>query len=313
MTKKPFVSVVTPTFNRRPFIKAAIQCYLRQDYPRDLMEWIVIDDGTDKVEDLFVGVQGVRYFKYDEKMHLGKKRNLAHEKCSGEIIVYMDDDDYYPPMRVSHAVNVLKANPKALCAGSSEMHIYFSGLKKLYKFGPYGPNHATAATFAFRRELLNKTKYDDTAAIAEEKAFLKDYTIPFVQLDTEKTILVFNHKHSTFDKQQLLGNPNNPYVSESTKTLDSFGLPPDLKTFYCESVSSLLDAYEPGSPSYKPEVFIQMEAKKAAMNHQQKQNTDKHLNQMIQELMRENEDLKKKVSDLNQMNEYYKNKLKEYY
>lgn len=312
MSKKPFVSVVTPTFNRRPFINAAIQCFLNQDYPRDLMEWIVIDDGTDKVEDLLKNVPNCRYFKYDEKMNLGKKRNLMHEKCSGEIIVYMDDDDYYPPTRVSHSVATLQKNPKALCAGSSEMHIYFSNMQKLYKFGPYGPNHATAATFAFRRELLTKTRYDDDAAIAEEKAFLKDYTIPFVQLDTEKTILVFNHKHSTFDKQQLLST-NNPFVSPSTKTLDSFGLPPDLKIFYCDSVSALLEKYEPGSPSYKPEVLAQMEARKIIMNERQKQDNEKRLNQMIQELMRENSDLKKKVDDLNQMNEYYKNKLKEYY
>jgi glycosyltransferase involved in cell wall biosynthesis len=305
MNKKPFVSVVTPTFNRRPFINAAIQCFLGQDYPRNLMEWIIVDDGTDKIEDLVKDVPGVRYFKYDEKMPLGKKRNVAHEKCSGEIIVYMDDDDYYPKTRVSHAISVLRGNPKALCAGSSEMHIYFSNLKKLYKFGPYNPNHATAGTFAFRRELLSKTRYDDTAALAEEKSFLKDYTIPFVQLDAEKTILVFNHKHSTFDKQQLLST-NNPYVAESLKTLDSFGLPPDLKTFYCDTVSKLLDEYEPGSPSHKPDVVAQIEARKDAAN-------EKRLNQMIQEVIKENQELKKKVDELNQMNEYYKNKLKEYY
>ena len=33
--------------------------------------------------------------------------------------------------------------------------------------------HATAGTFAFKRELLKQTKYDDNAEIAEEKAFLK--------------------------------------------------------------------------------------------------------------------------------------------
>ena len=37
----------------------------------------------------------------------------------------MDDDDYYPPERISHAVSTLQKNPKALCAGSSTMYIYF--------------------------------------------------------------------------------------------------------------------------------------------------------------------------------------------
>ena len=117
---KPFVSICTPTFNRRPFIPSMIQCYLHQDYPRDRMEWIIIDDGCDHIEDLVSDISGVNYFKYDEKMTLGKKRNLMHEKSKGEIIVYMDDDDYYPPERVSHAVNMLRSNKKALCAGSSE-------------------------------------------------------------------------------------------------------------------------------------------------------------------------------------------------
>ena len=34
-----------------------------------------------------------------KKIKLGRKRNLIHEKCKGDIIVYMDDDDFYPPDR----------------------------------------------------------------------------------------------------------------------------------------------------------------------------------------------------------------------
>ena len=48
----PFVSVCTPTFNRRPFIPYMIKCFNHQDYPKDRMEWIIIDDGTDKIEDI---------------------------------------------------------------------------------------------------------------------------------------------------------------------------------------------------------------------------------------------------------------------
>ena len=59
MTKKnkiknelPFVSVCTPTFNRRPFWNQCIKNFLNQDYPLNKMEWIIIDDGSDKIEDL---------------------------------------------------------------------------------------------------------------------------------------------------------------------------------------------------------------------------------------------------------------------
>ena len=92
----------------------------------------------------------------------------------------------------------------------------------MVQFGPYGPNHATAGTFAFRKELLEQTKYEDNAAIAEERAFLKDYTIPFVQLDPMKTILVFSHEHNTFDKRELLKDPHPQFVKDSTKTVEDF-------------------------------------------------------------------------------------------
>ena len=60
---KPTVSICTPTYNRRMFIPQLIKCYRSQTYPQQLIEWIVIDDGEDSVEDLFKGVEGVKYFR----------------------------------------------------------------------------------------------------------------------------------------------------------------------------------------------------------------------------------------------------------
>lgn len=254
--KYPFVSICTPTFNRRPFIPAMLKCFEHQTYPKHRMEWIIIDDGTDKIEDLVKHHPNVRYFKYDEKMTLGKKRNLVHDKSIGDILVYMDDDDYYPPERVSHAVETLQANPSALCAGCSEIYIYFKHIEKMYQFGPYKDTHATAGTFAFRRELLKNNRYEEEACLAEEKAFLKDYTVPLVQLNPQKVILVFSHEQNTFDKRKLLESPNQ-FVKESNKTIDYFIKQPELKEFYL-NIDSKLEKYSPGDPTMKPDVLKQM-------------------------------------------------------
>ena len=66
-------------------------------------------------------------------------------------------------------MEMLSKYPSKLCAGSSELYVYFKHIQKMYQFGPYGPNHGTAGTFTFRRELLNETKYSDDACLAEEK------------------------------------------------------------------------------------------------------------------------------------------------
>ena len=95
--------------------------------------------------------------------------------------------------------------------------------------------------------------------MAEEKAFLKDYSVPFVQLDPLKSILVFSHEHNTFDKRKLLENPNPQYVKESSdKTINMFIKDGDVRDFYTNRIGGLLKKYEPGLPSMKPDVLKQI-------------------------------------------------------
>jgi glycosyltransferase involved in cell wall biosynthesis len=326
----PFVSVCTPTFNRRPFIPMMIECFQNQTYPNNYIEWIIIDDGTDKIGDLVSNIPQVKYFSYNEKMTLGKKRNLMHEKCTGDIIVYMDDDDYYPPERISHSVETLLQNPHALCAGSSEMYIYFKHLNEMYQFGPYGEKHSTAATFAFRKELLTQTRYNDESCLAEEKHFLKNYTIPLVQLNPLKSILVFSHHHNSFDKKILLEKKeNDKFITLSNKTVDDFVKEPAIKEFIMVTIDDLLEKYEPGDPKYKPDVLKQMAEMKQRrekiiedyklQQEESKQRMNSIVNNsknidysnkfqeqttLIMELMRENRELKEKM-------DYLENKIKD--
>ena len=293
---KPFISICTPTFNRRPFIPMIIKCFENQTYPLDRMEWIIIDDGTDKIEDLVKDIKQVKYFHYPEKMFLGKKRNEMHDKCSGDIIIYMDDDDYYPPTRVAHAVDTLLAHPEAMCAGCSQMFIYFKHIDKMFQFGPYGPNHATAASFAFRKELLLTSRYEETAALAEESAFLKQYTVPFVQLDVFQTILVFSHVHNSFDKRKMLEVANN-YVQMSEVKVTDFVKDSFIWKFFMVSIDKILEKYEQGLPKYKPDVLKQMEELTI-------KRTIKMYEAKIAELTRENTELKDK-------NLYLNNKIKD--
>ena len=315
----PFVTLCTPTFNRRPFIQMMLQCFQHQTYPKDRVEWLIIDDGTDKIEDLIKDVPQIKYFKFDEKMTLGKKRNFLNDKAVGEIIIFIDDDDYYPPERISHAVEMLQKNPKALCAGSSEMLIYFKHINKMYQFGPYGPNHATAATFAFKKELLKITRFSETASLAEEKHFLKDYTIPFVQLDPKKSILVFSHIHNSFDKKELLKTLPNPTIKESTVLPSEMIKESNILTFFLNDIDNLLDTYKPGHPENKPDVLKQIQEmtkmREEMMKQNNQQNVQNIINQQqftIQQLTNENNYLKDKMKYLeDKMTSLINEKIKE--
>ena len=313
--RQPFVSICTPTFNRRPFIPYIIKCIEGQTYSKKRIEWVIIDDGTDKIEDLVSHLPYVKYSYYPEKMTLGKKRNLAHTKSKGSILVYMDDDDYYPPERISHAVETLQANPSALCAGSSLMHIYFKHINKMYAFGPYGPNHSTAATFAFKRELLSQTSYEETASLAEEKHFLKNYTIPFVQLDTLKTILVFSHVHNSLDKKTLLEPDRlNQFVKVSPVKVSDFIKEPELVNFYMNEIDPLLEQYTQGRPENKPDVMKQLEEmnrnrEKMVLEYKLQQ-TQQQAHQFIQQIQSQLSQALLENTHLKEKNEYLENKIK---
>jgi glycosyltransferase involved in cell wall biosynthesis len=298
----PFISVCTPTFNRRPFFPYLIKSFYKQTYPLEYIEWIIIDDGTDPVEDLVKYLPNVKYFYYKDKMTLGKKRNMMHSKCKGDIIIYMDDDDYYPPTRISHAVNVLQNNPDKLIAGCSKLNIYFNKFNKIYQFGPYCENHATAASFAFKRELLNHTHYNDDKSIAEERSFLKDYTIPLIQLETEQTILVLSHVHNTFDKNDLLQNiDSNQFVNLTNLSIKDCIKEPELYKFYVEDVDNILSQYDLGQKKHKPDVMIQ--SSETVINL---------LRNHISQLLIENNQIKEENNKLKEMNIHINNKLKQY-
>ena len=262
----PFVSICTPTYNRRPFFPTMFEIFKNQDYPKDKLEWIIVDDGTDPIKDLIdnSNINEIKYIYVENKMTLAKKRNYMHTFCKGDIFVYMDDDDYYPPNRVSHAVKKLLEQPDKLIAGASEVYAYFKKLDKVIQFGPYFDNHATAATFAFKKELLNNCSYSEEQEICEEQLFLKNFTIPLIQLDPIKTILVFPHIHNTVDKYDVYKDGGS-HVKDSDKSIETFifrDYEYDIKEFFKNKMHDILEKYEFGLLKYKPNAIKQLSENK---------------------------------------------------
>lgn len=211
-TQPPIVSLCTVTYNRSAHLSLLQRQILAQTYPRNRMEWVLVDDSDDgKPQFEPDQTQGLTivHKRLDKRLPLGAKRNLSHTLCRGEIIIYLDDDDIYPSTRVAHAVERLLAS-EALIAGSTILPIMFLPERELWIAGPYGDRHATAGTFAFKRELLAQSRYDDDKSVAEEKSFLKNYTLPMVQLNPSHTILCIAHDRNTFEKRKLIAQGHNP-------------------------------------------------------------------------------------------------------
>jgi hypothetical protein len=207
----------------------------------------------------------------------------------------------------------------------------------VFQCGPYKEYHSTAASFAFRKELLSETSYNNDNALAEERHFLKNYTIPLIQLECIKTILVFSHQHNSLNKEKLLETPEITKIVPSRYMVDDFVKNPSLKQFYMIDMNELLATYEPGKPEHKPKLLEQMkqieeERNKRLLEHNQmmeaqqkllafkQNNNEKFMNKDIDEIRTQYEkqladksylisELLKKVKELTcELNEYKKGK-----
>lgn len=89
------ISVIIPTYNRPKQLERCLRSLVRQNYPREKYEIIVVDDGSKddngETVSLFSGALQLKYL-YQKNMGPASAKNLGIEYAKGDIIAYMDDD-----------------------------------------------------------------------------------------------------------------------------------------------------------------------------------------------------------------------------
>ncbi len=112
MGAKTLVTIVTPCFNSGRFLKQAIQSVLEQDYPR--IEYLVVDGGsTDETLAILEEQMGrVRFISASDR-GTADAVNRGFEMTQGDILAWLNADDYYLPGAVRAAVESLEADPGA--------------------------------------------------------------------------------------------------------------------------------------------------------------------------------------------------------
>ena len=214
------VSIVTITQkSRQKSILNLCEFINNQTYSNLLLEWVIVE-GSNNKEDaeenkIFIKKElfkksnlPVTYMEYYKNgLKLSDLRNIGNEICKRDIIVCMDDDDYYPPTRVEDVVSRLTNSDKQI-AGCSDVYLYNYNKDKLYKFKSFGENHSTNNCLAYKKEYLLNHEYAEGLECSEEMSFTNNFTEPMVQLDADKCIVVSGHMTNTFDKTPLCVKEN---------------------------------------------------------------------------------------------------------
>jgi len=256
MLELPSVSIITPTFNKKSFLPLAVNNFLSFDYPKDKLEWIILDDSEESSKDVLPNDSRIKYYYYDketkDKMYqlfinnykekkeeyknlskkqkkgnkyklrrdhkkyfkgnripLGMKRNICVQYASNNIILHMDDDDFYPPKSIITRVNGLLEN-KVECVGCSTIGCFH--INKLISL-VYTPdkNFSSAkkistASLAYTKDFWKQNKFENQDIINEGEHFLRKqqcYELPWKNI-----LIALFHSLNDRNMKSFQGEPN---------------------------------------------------------------------------------------------------------
>ena len=246
-----FVTILTPTVKKREeCIKIlAEDCINKQTYLSQIKQWVIVsadknwnEEDFNKfietvkslltkpeiVDSVYITDKVVKERGWPEVENyeaIGYLRNITNLMIKHDYIICMDDDDYYPPKRVEHAVTSLKKSSYEM-AGCSGHIMYETDIKSLYQFKRFNQNHSVNNSFAYKKSLIDSgtSSYNSTLKHAEEKDFLNNYTVPMVQLDPLYTIVQMVHFQNTYNKRHLLISAE--WMDPKRKNINKINVPP---------------------------------------------------------------------------------------
>ena len=219
LTDLPKVSIITPTFRRRKIFSMALRNFDNFIYPKDKLEWVIVDDSLENdevdetVRDLIPRDKRIKYIHLDngdEPMTIAMKRNIAVSNSSNPYIIHMDDDDYYPPESILARIKILlKYKDQGIeCVGSTLIGTY-NIITNESSMSSDGPISLSEASMAYTRKFWEDRPFDELCLRGEHKLFTEQRLNKIIDIPYSFILIAINHKsnfteHLRSDKTGIL-------------------------------------------------------------------------------------------------------------
>ena len=169
---RPAVSVLIDTYNHRSFIEQAIASVLGQDFPPGEREVVVVDDGsTDGTPEI------IR--KFEPQVRLLRKANGGQAsafnagipECRGEVIAFLDGDDWWAAGKLKMVCQVLQDQPEVSLIGHGIIEMHADGREHVHVLHEdsrfRADSESGARTFRLRKSFLGTSRMTYRASLLQ--------------------------------------------------------------------------------------------------------------------------------------------------
>lgn len=167
-TQQPHVTILMLTYNRAPFIRAAIDSALAQTFTHFTL--VILDDGsTDETPSIVATYtdERIRYIRNDENKGLYARRKESLSYVTGDYAAILDSDDIWTdPEKLAKQVAYLEANPECVVVGTAIHFIDASDSTIGHRIYP-------TTDQAIRRSLLIRTQFANPSVLMRTSALVQ--------------------------------------------------------------------------------------------------------------------------------------------
>ena len=235
MEKKPLVSVIIPTYNRKNTLKRCIDSVLAQTYRN--FEIILVDDcSTDGTMEFVEADYGdvsdinIVYVRNDSNLGAGASRNVGVSYAAGEYLAFHDSDDTWHPDKLEKQMREFAfCNDKVGAVYS----LFLADGPDAYVYPPKEVQLPLKSGYVFYTLLLNslvgmitlvvkKNVFLEAGGFNEQLNSLEDYELSLRIARDYAIILVDEVLATAYESQESVGKRNQDKIITQCYIMDLY-------------------------------------------------------------------------------------------